>query len=223
MKNLSEIIIALDGPAGAGKSTVAHLVAQQLQLTYIDTGAMYRAIAWLILQNNLDLNSQKLEVLELVKNAQIRLLESEVFINEHKVTQEIRKPEITRFVSPVSAISEIRDQLVKLQQDLGKSGGVILDGRDIGTTVFPNADLKIFLVASTRERALRRLKQQISLGIEQSQEEVEKEIEQRDYLDFNRKISPLRQAPGAVLIDTDCLSIEEVVDKIIFLAQKTTH
>ena len=120
-------------------------------------------------------------------------------------------------------MSEIRTQLVKLQQALGKNGGVILDGRDIGTTVFPEADLKVFLVASSKERALRRQKQQMAGGIEQSLEEVQAEIEKRDYLDCNREISPLRQAPDAILVDTDNLSIKQVVDKIIDLAQKSLN
>ncbi len=223
MENLAKITIALDGPAGAGKSTVARLVAQKLKLVYINTGSMYRAVAWLILKNNLDLNLQKKEILELVEKAEILLTQDDVFINGQQITEQIREPEISRFVSPVSAMSEIRTQLVKLQQALGKNGGVILDGRDIGTTVFPEADLKVFLVASSKERALRRQKQQMAGGIEQSLEEVQAEIEKRDYLDCNREISPLRQAPDAILVDTDNLSIKQVVDKIIDLAQKSLN
>jgi cytidylate kinase len=223
MENLAKITIALDGPAGAGKSTVARLVAQKLKLVYINTGSMYRAVAWLILKNNLDLNLQKKEILELVEKAEILLTQDDVFINGQQITEQIREPEISRFVSPVSAMSEIRTQLVKLQQALGKNGGVILDGRDIGTTVFPEADLKVFLVASSKERALRRQKQQMAGGIEQSLEEVQAEIEKRDYLDCNREISPLRQASDAILVDTDNLSIKQVVDKIIDLAQKSLN
>jgi CMP/dCMP kinase len=218
----SKIVVAVDGPAGAGKSTVARIVAEKLGLLYIDTGAMYRAATWLALKNNLDIQTEPNKIIQVLKNADLKLTpgperSQRVFLNDREITEEIRKPQIAKFVSQVSAIGEVREHLVKIQQSMGEAGGVILDGRDIGTTVFPGADLKIFLVASSRERALRRQKQQVQAGIEQALAEVQADIEHRDELDFNRKVSPLRQAPDAILIDTDSLTVEQVVEQIIAL------
>ncbi len=227
--DFSKLIIAIDGPAGAGKSSVARLVAERCKLTYIDSGAMYRAITWLAMQEKIDLEKQKDFLVQKAKEVQIKLLPSvtndperlqRVLIDNTEITREIRNPEITKMVSVVSAIPEIRARLVELQQELGKNGGVIMDGRDIGTAVFPNADLKVFLVASSTERATRRQKQLASLGIHQKIDAIKAEIEKRDYFDCNREASPLRQAEDAILVDTDGLTVEEVVERIVSLIKE---
>ncbi|MDX1919440.1 MAG: (d)CMP kinase [Candidatus Caenarcaniphilales bacterium] len=235
-KPISKIVIAIDGPAGAGKSTVARIIAEKLGITYIDTGAMYRAITWLAIANNLNPESDRVQLVELTKESDLQLLPAErisatsqekfqrVILNGKEITKEIRTPEITSLVSAVSAIGEVRHKLVAIQKEMGQNGGVIMDGRDIGSTVFPNADLKIFLVASSRQRALRRQKQLIQLGNKEAEateflEKIQKEIEHRDHLDSTREVSPLKQASDAVLIETDNLKIEEVVEKIILLAR----
>lgn len=229
-KEISKLVIALDGPAGAGKSTVARLVAERFGLTYIDTGAMYRAVTWLALRHKLSMPNQQAELMRLLIDAEIKLLPAEkrsdsnetfqkVFLNEQEITEQIRTPEITQLVSIISAIPEVREHLVKLQQRMGAAGGVILDGRDIGSTVFPKADLKVFLVASSQERALRRQKQLMSLNIDCKLQDIQNDIEKRDYLDYSRKVSPLRQAKDAILIDTDNLLIDEVVNRISHLIE----
>lgn len=218
-QSISKIIIAIDGPAGAGKSSVAKIIASKLNLTYIDTGAMYRAVTWLALRNSIMLEAQKDILLDLLSKAEITLLPGEkrqrVLLNGFEITDQIRTPEIVKYVSQVSAIPEVRSKLVSLQQQMGEVGGVIMDGRDIGTTVFPNAGLKIFLIASSRERASRRQIQQRELGIEEDLDSIQAEIERRDFIDTTRAVSPLSQAADAILIDTDQITIYEVVDKII--------
>ena len=212
-------IIAIDGPAGAGKSTVSKKIAQILGFTYIDTGSMYRAIAWLILENNLQIPLQTSQITDLLHKIDLKLLEDKVLLNGQDISLAIREPRISQVVSEISAIPEVRSYLLFLQQEMGKAGQVVLDGRDIGTTVFPQAGLKIFLLATVEERAIRRAKQQQEMGIQQSLKEVQEEIKKRDYSDYNRQISPLKQADDALLINTDGLSITEVIKQIIHLAQ----
>ncbi|MFN3360234.1 MAG: bifunctional pantoate--beta-alanine ligase/(d)CMP kinase [Pseudanabaenaceae cyanobacterium] len=214
-------IVAIDGPAGAGKSTVAKLVAEKLGLVYLDTGAMYRAITWSVLQAGIDLED-KSAIVELASNLNLRVTsDAQIFVNGENVTQVIRQQAVTAAVSTVAAIPEVRAILVKEQQALGKAGGVVMEGRDIGTHVFPQAEVKIFLTASVAERARRRQRdlQQRQLEVPDLAE-IQKSIEERDYKDMHRPISPLRQAEDAIRIDTDGMTIEEVVDKIISLWQE---
>jgi pantoate ligase / CMP/dCMP kinase len=238
-------IIALDGPAGAGKSTVARQVAQALGLLYLDTGAMYRAVTWLVLQSNIALTDEP-SIAELVSQSTIRLENGDdgrvaeptspelhspsrssmlkplkVWINEQDVTQAIRNPEVTAHVSAIAALPVVRRELVKRQQDYGRVGGIVMDGRDIGTYVFPDAELKIFLTASVQERARRRqldLKNQGQPDI--ALDELAKLIYERDYKDSTRAIAPLQKADDAIEIQTDGLTIDQVTAAIVTLYQQ---
>ncbi len=215
-------IIAIDGPAGAGKSTVTRRVAQKLGLLYLDTGAMYRAVTWLVMQSGIAIEDEP-AVASLVQGVEIQLASPEaanlpttVKINGTEVTQAIRTPEVTAQVSAIAAQAAVRESLVAMQKQLGKQGGIIAEGRDIGTNVFPNADLKIFLTASVMERARRRSQDLYNQGqqnIDLSQ--LVRDIQARDYQDSNRTIAPLKKADDAIELITDGLTIEEVVQKII--------
>ncbi|BAZ89383.1 pantoate--beta-alanine ligase [Raphidiopsis curvata NIES-932] len=215
-------IIAIDGPAGAGKSTVAKQVATQLGLVYLDTGAMYRAITWLVLQTGTDPEDEQ-AIACLARECKIELIATEnpeipleVWINNHNVTKEIRSGEVTAKVSGVSGQSAVRQFLVREQQKWGEKGGLVAEGRDIGTNVFPDAEVKIFLTASVEERARRRQQDFIKQGRgEVSLEQLKQEIQERDEKDSTRKISPLRKASDALEIETDGLSPEEVTAKIV--------
>ncbi len=210
-------IIAIDGPAGAGKSTVTKLVAARLGLLYLDTGAMYRSIAWLVLEANLALDDE-LKIAELVDGAKITLTGDRVIVNEIDVTQAIRTPEVTSKVSAIAALSVVRTALVKQQQAIGAEGGLVAEGRDMCTYVFPTAKVKIFLTASVAERARRRQQDLLDRGQgEVDLIELEKSIAERDKIDSTREIAPLRKAPDAVEIITDDLPIAAVVDRIVEL------
>jgi pantoate ligase / CMP/dCMP kinase len=221
---LKKPIIAIDGPAGAGKSTVTRKVAEKLGLLYLDTGAMYRAITWLIRETWPSLDDHN-ALFNLVNNVNLELIsnnnEIQVIINGHDVTKAIRTPEITAEVSTISALKFVREKMVKLQQEWGEKGGIIAEGRDLCTHVFPNAELKLFLTASVEERARRRLKDFANQGVNNiSFEQLKEDITNRDYQDSNREISPLKKAEDAIEIITDGLTIEEVTDKIIQLYQQ---
>jgi pantoate ligase/cytidylate kinase len=217
-------IIAIDGPAGAGKSTVTRRVAEALDLLYLDTGAMYRAVTWLVMQSEIEIEDHG-AIAELVSQAKIELIPPsspqatlKVLINREDVTQAIRTPQVTAKVSAVAAQAAVRQALVNLQRKLGKKGGVVAEGRDIGTNVFPDAEVKIFLTASAAERARRRsidLKNQGETDIDL--EQLQREIEKRDEQDSNRAIAPLKKAIDAIEIITDGLTIEQVTDKIVQL------
>jgi cytidylate kinase len=216
------IILALDGPAGSGKTTTAKLVADRLGYLYIDTGAMYRAVTYAWLKENKELNEK--DLCNLVKGLKIELRQSDqgqkTILNGEDVTDAVRFPEVTKNVSAVSAIGCVREALVKQQREIGKNGGVVMDGRDIGTVVFPNADLKIFFKASIEERAKRRAKEMIEKGLKVSIEQIKKEISDRDNYDSTRDISPLKMADDAVEIDNSNLTIDEQTTIVEMLARK---
>jgi pantoate ligase / CMP/dCMP kinase len=210
----SHLIIAIDGPAGAGKSTVTKLVAARLGLLFLDTGAMYRAIAWLVLEANLALDDE-LKIAELVSQAKIVLTGSQVVVNGIDVTEAIRTQEVTSKVSAIAALGVVRAELVKQQQKIGANGGIVAEGRDMCTHVFPHARVKVFLTASVAERARRRQQDLIERGhSEVSLAELARSIAERDEIDSTREISPLKKADDAVEIITDNLTIEQVVDRI---------
>lgn len=215
--------IAIDGPASAGKSTVAKLVAKQLHYTYCDTGAMYRALTLAVMQKQIDLHDEP-AVLAVLAKITISFKpgepEQQVFVNEQEVTQAIRQPDVTNNVSTVAALGGVRQQLVQHQQKIAAAGGIVMDGRDIGTAVLPNAAVKIFLVASVAERAQRRYAENIRKGIDTPLAVLQQEIEVRDKKDSTRAVSPLTQAKDAVLVDTTALSIEQVVAKIIAITNE---
>lgn len=212
--------VAIDGPASAGKSTVAKIVANKLSFVYIDTGAMYRACTLIARDHDLEYGNEK-GILAAIDEDGIKLEPGEkgqrVIVAGKDVSLEIRTPEITAHVSEVSALPGVRAKMVDLQRKLAGSTNVIMDGRDIGTTVLPKADVKIFLVASARSRAERRMLDWQEKGIEakQSLEEIEADISKRDYLDSHREISPLKKADDAIEIDSTHMTIDQVVDAIL--------
>ena len=212
------MIIAIDGPAGSGKSTIARLIAKDKGLIYLDTGAMYRLVTLKalnkgILGNN-DLNYLE-EIKKLLDNLNIDIKENGFYLDNVDVSEEIRKPIVSENVSDVAAIREVREKMVDLQRKFSESKNVILDGRDIGTVVFPNADLKIFLIADAKERAKRRYKELVEKGENVEIEEIYDNILKRDKIDSTRKESPLKKAKDAVEVDTTFKSIKEVKNEIL--------
>jgi pantoate ligase/cytidylate kinase len=213
-------IIAIDGPAGAGKSTVARQIAQDLGLLYLDTGAMYRAVTWFVLNSGVSVDDEP-GVAELLNQCVIHLSSDDsqatacrVWVNGQEVSEAIRTPEVTANVSAIAAQPSVRHALVQQQRRYGKEGGIVMDGRDIGTHVFPNAELKIFLTASVKERARRRQKDLVNQGRTLSLDIIEQSIYERDMKDSTRAIAPLRQASDALVINTDTLSISDVIERI---------
>jgi len=212
------IAVAIDGPAAAGKSTVAKIVAEKLSYIYIDTGAMYRALTLKALKQQLDLkNESKIE--ELLLHTIIELNQKEnrqiVLLDGEDVTEEIRNQEVTNYVSYIAKIPTVREQMVLRQQKLAENRGVVMDGRDIGTHVLPDAEVKIFLIASVEERAMRRCEENKRRGIFTDLEELKEDIKKRDEMDMNREVSPLIKADDAVEVDTTSLTIDEVVQEIL--------
>jgi cytidylate kinase len=213
------MIVAVDGPAGAGKSTVAKILARRLGFLYIDTGAMYRALTLKVLENNVPISDEE-EIIQLAGKVKIDLHNNtdgslSVILDDKDVSLDIRKPQITQFVSDLAKIKEVRQILVKMQRELGQRGSCVLDGRDIGTVVFPEAEKKFFIDASFEERTRRRFKELKGLNQDVTEENVAKDLSNRDEIDSTRKASPLRKATDAVYIDTTKLSIEQVVDKML--------
>lgn len=216
-----KIQIAIDGPAGAGKSTIAKIAAEKLGYTYIDTGAMYRALTLKALTEKIDLSSEQ-AVTDLLKNSTIELKPSPqgqlVFLDGVDVSSEIRSNEVTSNVSKVAAHASMRAIMVELQYEMAVKGGVIMDGRDIGTAVLPKAELKIFMSATVEERARRRFEDNQQRGIESSFESLKEEIALRDKMDSEREASPLVQAEDAIFVDTTHLNIEQSAEEILKLA-----
>ncbi|HFI0077700.1 TPA: (d)CMP kinase [Streptococcus suis] len=218
---MKSIQIAIDGPASSGKSTVAKIIAKQLGYTYLDTGAMYRSATFLALKNGIEVTNQE-KIVQLLESNPIRFGRDEngeqlVFVGDYDVTLPIRDNQVTNNVSAVAALPLVREELVRLQQEIAQAGGIVMDGRDIGTVVLPQAELKIFLIASVEERALRRFKENTERGIETDLETLKEEIAARDFKDSNRAVSPLKAADDAITFDTTGVSIEGVVT---FISEK---
>lgn len=240
---MKKIIIAIDGPAGSGKSTTAKFVAQRLGYIYIDTGAMYRTVtlAWMrkfpLVDKEKELNriissyqqnpnnaeqTANNPFFQLTEEINIELINTsngqKTLLDGEDVSEEIRTPDVTKYVSPVSAIAVVRERMTNIQRKIGENGGVVMDGRDIGTVVFPNAQLKIYLIASIEARALRRSLELKEKGIMVNVDELKQQIIERDKYDSSRNISPLRKAEDAIEIDTSYITIEEQTEKVIKLA-----
>ena len=215
--------IAIDGPAGAGKSTIAKMAAKKLDFLYVDTGAMYRAMAYYFMINNIDPEDQK-KIAASCPDIRIQLKYEEgtqqIYLNGENVSVQIRREEVGNMASVISAYPQVRGKLTSLQQEIAAEENIIMDGRDIGTCVLPGAQLKIYLTASVHTRAQRRYKELTEKGTACSLEEIEKDIEERDYRDMHREISPLKAAPDAVVLDTSHMDIPQVIEKIMELAKK---
>jgi len=226
---VQKITIAIDGFSSTGKSTVAKQLAKHLGYIYVDSGAMYRAVTLFAMQNGFIDNDHldqsglvsKLNTITIDFKFNLNLGFAEVYLNGENVEKLVRTLEVSNFVSKIAAISEVRVQLVRQQHQMGKNKGVVMDGRDIGTVVFPNAELKIFMNASAEKRATRRFDELIEKGDDVDYEDVLKNVQERDYLDSNRKDSPLRKADDAIEIDNSNLTIDEQFNKVLQLAQMT--
>ena len=214
--------VAIDGPAGAGKSTAARRIADALGFTYIDTGAMYRALAWAVLDSGV--NPQSVEaVVTLAESLEIHLEPGRVWADGREITEWIRSPEISNLTSPLAALPEVRARMVTLQQAMARRGGVVMEGRDIGTVVLPEAEVKIFLTASLAERVRRRQEELSASGVERETATLEREIAARDARDSGRDTAPLRPAEDAVCLDSDQLSADDVVTQILALVREKSH
>jgi cytidylate kinase len=211
-------IIAVDGPAGAGKSTVAKQLAKALNFTYIDSGAMYRSFTLNLIENKVNIENEN-EVLDLLTNTDISFMGKKILVDNKDVTKKIRSKEVDNLVSRISTIPEVRHILIANQRKISANKDVVMDGRDIGTVVFPNANIKIYLTADVEERAKRRTVENISKGIKINYEEILSEIKKRDTTDQDRVISPLRPAEDAILIDTTHKTVEEVVNEILAIME----
>lgn len=212
MKNL---VIAMDGPAGAGKSTIAKIIAKKLNINYIDTGAMYRAITYKCLKNNININNED-EVIKLAKETKIDFKNNNIYLDNNILNEEIRTIDVSNNVSNVAKIKGVRYLMVDIQREIGKRNSVILDGRDIGSYVFPNANYKFFLVATPEERGQRRFKELKEKGYDVTLEKIINDIIKRDKIDSNREFAPLIKAHDAIEIDTTGKTIDEVVESVLY-------
>ncbi|MDR1773560.1 MAG: (d)CMP kinase [Clostridioides sp.] len=218
-KSKEKILIAVDGPAAAGKSTISKIVANKLQINYIDTGSMYRAITLKCLMKNVDIEDKK-AVIDIAINSKIDFKEGNIYLDDKIVNDAIREELVSNNVAKVSQIPEVREILVKLQRKTGENASSILDGRDIGSVVFPNADYKFFLIATPEERGNRRYKELKEKGFDVNLDEIIKEIEERDLVDKTRKVSPLIKPVDAIEIDTTGKTIDDIVEYIINIIKK---
>ena len=216
-------IVAVDGPAGSGKGSITQIVAERLNLVTIDTGAMYRSVTLAMLEQNVGIDDLD-KIVEILKNIKIEFKEEEntkkVFLNGKDVTLKIRSKEVNEFVSPVSTIKIVREHLANLQREMAKTIDVIMEGRDIGTNVFPNADVKIYLDATPEERARRRFKQNEENGIKIPFDEILKNVKERDYIDSHREIAPLKKADEAIYIDSTGMTNEEEANEVIKIIEE---
>jgi cytidylate kinase len=222
------LIIAIDGPAAVGKSTIGKLIARELGFLYIDTGAIYRAITWKVLKNNIDINDENV-ISNMVSNTYITIEKTNckslndyyhIFVDGEDVAEEIRNPRIDQNVSQIARLPKIRKQLIYLQRILAEKGDIVMEGRDIGSVILPQADIKFYFTASEEERIKRRHKELMNKGYSIDYEKVKKQIIQRDKIDSKRKYAPLIKAKDAILIDSTEKSIEEVKDKILKIIKK---
>jgi len=207
------MIIAIDGPAGSGKTTVARLLAAKLGISYLDTGATYRALTYAALKNNLDL-SDKGALKELAGSLGLKIEASKIYLNGEDVNGQIRTPVIDKNISVVVSFPEVREVMVNLQRELARQGDFVVEGRDITTVVFPNAEYRFYLDADSDMRAQRRYEELKGKGLDVGFEEIKKDLEKRDYADKNRKVGPLKKGKGVICIDTTDLSIEASVEAI---------
>lgn len=210
-------VIAVDGPAGSGKGAVTKKLAKKIGFTNLDTGAIYRCVALLVVRQNIEIGEHK-EIIPLLDNLEIEFKVKDdkelVFLNGEDVSEEIRTQEVTKIVSPVSSIKEVREKMTILQRKMAESKNIIMEGRDIGTCVFPNAEVKIYLDATVEERAKRRYKENIEKGMNVTYEEILESVKTRDHADMTREIAPLKKAEDAIVLDSTNLTIEQVVDKM---------
>ena len=210
--------VAIDGPAGAGKSTIAKEVAKRTGFMYVDTGAMYRAMALYFLEKGIDSNDKE-KIVETCRDANISIAyqgdNQQIFLDGENVTSKVRDESVGNITSQIAGIYEVRQHLLNIQRTLAKQHNIVMDGRDIGTEILPEAQVKIFLTASVDVRAKRRFLELTEKGISCDLEEIKQDISQRDYRDSNRKVSPLRQADDAILVDSSYMSIDEVVEEIV--------
>ena len=212
------MIIAIDGPAGSGKSTIAKLIADDLGLVYLDTGAMYRLVTLKALNDGILGNLDK--IIKMLDDLRIDIKKNGFYLDDTNVSEEIRKPVVSENVSDIAAIREVREKMVDLQRKFSESKNVILDGRDIGTVVFPNADVKIFLIADAKERSNRRYRELVAKGENVKIEEIYENILKRDKIDSTRKESPLKKANDAIEVDTTSKNIEEVKNEILYIIKQ---
>ncbi|KPU28134.1 cytidylate kinase [Caloranaerobacter sp. TR13] len=216
---MNKIVIAIDGPAGAGKSTIAKIIAKELNINYIDTGAMYRALTLKALKNKIDFNDRA-SLISLLDNTDIDYYNNHIYLDGKIVDNEIRNNEVSRNVSKIAKIKEIRVKLVEIQRKIASNKSVVMDGRDIGSYVLPDADFKFYVTASVDERSYRRYKELIAKNVNISFEQVKEEIKQRDEIDKNREFSPLIKSEDAILIDTTKRTIKECVNEILNIIKK---
>lgn len=222
------MIVAIDGPAGSGKSTVARMIAQKLGFLYIDTGAMYRAVTLKALDNKIDINSEE-QLTKLAKGSDIRLVTGRddgvltVLLDGKDVSKEIRDPVITKYVSDIAKVKGVREAMVKLQRRMGENNNAVLEGRDITTVVFPSAEKKFYIDAEFAERVRRRHKELLEAGKDISLKEVEDDLRNRDHIDSSRKVAPLKKAHDAQLIDTTRMTINQVVDTLLTKIKDTAR